>query len=182
MKQALLILFLVAMVFGCSDSKPSETETAANNALQVENDSLKALIAKNKTDTKMQITTFLTFQENNAEAAMNFYVGLFENSEVLNVQRYGKDGPAKEGSIMMARFRLNGKEIICSDSYIKHEWTFTPGVSLFVECRSVEELEKLFQALSENGKVMMPLDNYGFSEKFGFVEDRFGISWQLNYQ
>lgn len=70
---------------------------------------------------------------------------------------------------------------MCSDSYIKHAWDFTPGVSMFVECRSIEELEKLLKALSENGQVLMPADNYGFSEKFAFLEDRFGISWQLNF-
>ncbi|MEO1435041.1 MAG: VOC family protein [Bacteroidota bacterium] len=126
------------------------------------------------------MSTFLTFQENNAEEAMNFYVELFDNSKILEVQRYEAGGPAPEGSILFARFSLNGKEVRCSDSYIKHEWDFTPGVSLFVDCTSKEELEKLFTSLSEGGQVMMPLDNYGFSQRFGFVEDRFGISWQLN--
>lgn len=112
---------------------------------------------------------------------MNFYVGLFDNSEVVSVQRYGSGGPAKEDSIMVARFRLNGRDFMCSDSYVQHAWNFTPGVSMFVECRSSEELEQLFQALSENGQVMMPIDNYGFSEQFAFVEDRFGVSWQLNF-
>jgi len=127
---------------------------------------------KNKNKMKKQISTFLTFQENNAEEAMNFYVGLFENSKIIDVQRYGKDGPAKEGTIMVARFELNGSQFACSDSYIKHEWTFTPGVSNFVECKSDDEIENFFAKLSENGKVMMPLNNYGFSQKFGFVEDR----------
>jgi len=131
---------------------------------------------------KGQITTFLTFQENNAEEAMNFYVGLFENSKIIDVKRYGKDGPAKEGTIMVAKFELNGSQFACSDSYIKHNWTFTPGVSNWIECESDGEIENLFAKLSENGKVMMPLDDYGFSLKFAFVEDRFGISWQLNLQ
>ncbi len=129
-----------------------------------------------------QITTFLTFQENNAEEAMNFYISLFDNSKVTNVQRHGKGGPAKEGSIMIARFELNGKQFICSDSYVKHAWTFSPAISLYVECGSESELDKLFHELSEKGKVYMPLDNYGFSQRFGWVEDRFGISWQLNLQ
>ena len=55
---------------------------------------------------KQQITTFLTFQENNAEGAMNFYVELFDNSEVLEIQRHGKDGPGKEGTIMVARIYI----------------------------------------------------------------------------
>jgi len=127
-----------------------------------------------------RVKTFLTFQENNAEEAMEFYVSLFDNSEVLDVQRYGNDGPAIEGSIMLARFSLDGMEILCSDSYIRHEWDFTPAVSLFVECDSEEQLNQLFEKLSADGKVYMPLGNYGFSQKFGFVEDRFGVSWQLN--
>jgi len=131
---------------------------------------------------RQQITTFLTFQENNAEEAMNFYVALFDNSEILEIKRYGKDGPAKEGTIMIATFKLNGKDFICSDSYVKHEWTFTPGVSMFVDCKTENELEQFFKKLSEDGKVFMALDNYGFSRKFSWVEDKFGISWQLNLQ
>ncbi len=113
---------------------------------------------------------------------MNFYVELFDNSEVLEIQRHGKDGPGKEGTIMVARFTLNGKEFICSDSFVKHEWTFTPAISMYVECTTESELEKLFKALSEDGKVFMNLDNYGFSQKFGWVGDKFGITWQLNLQ
>jgi len=131
---------------------------------------------------KQQITTFLTFQENNAEAAMNFYVELFDNSEILEIQRYGKDGPGKEESTMIARFTLSGKEFICSDSFVKHEWTFTPAISMYVECTTESELEKLFKKLSEDGKIFMKLDNYGFSQKFGWVGDKFGITWQLNLQ
>lgn len=131
---------------------------------------------------KNQITTFLTFQENNAEEAMNFYVESFDNSKIVDVQRHGKGGPAKEGTILMAMFELNGKQFICSDSYAKHEWNFTPAVSMFVECKTESELDTLFDKLSENGKVFMPLDNYGFGTRFGWVEDKFGVSWQLNFQ
>ncbi|MBB5437648.1 putative 3-demethylubiquinone-9 3-methyltransferase (glyoxalase superfamily) [Pedobacter sp. AK017] len=129
---------------------------------------------------KQQVTPFLTFQENNAEQAMNFYISLFENSGIIEVQRYGNDGPGKEGTIMKAIFELNGKEFICSDSFIKHHWNFTPAISNWVECRNETELVDLFSKLAENGKVMMPLDDYGFSEKFGWIADQFGISWQLN--
>ena len=129
-----------------------------------------------------QISTFLTFQENNAEEAMNFYVELFDNSKIIEVQRYGEAGPAKEGTIMKAVFELNGSRFICSDSYIKHGWTFTPAMSNWVDCESDEQLVKFFSRLSANGVVMMPLNNYGFSHKFGWVADRFGVSWQLNLQ
>ncbi|HLQ99857.1 MAG TPA: VOC family protein [Sphingobacterium sp.] len=127
-----------------------------------------------------QITTFLTFQENNAEEAMNFYIDLFDGAKIISINRFGEEGPAKAGSIQKAVFELNGKQFICSDSYIKHNWDFSPAISMFVECNTSKELENLFEKLSKSGKVFMPLDNYGFSRKFGWVEDKFGISWQLN--
>ncbi len=131
---------------------------------------------------KSQITTFLTFQDNKAEEAMTFYVELFDNSKISDVQRYGKDGPGKEGTLIKAVFELNGKQFICSDSFIQHDWTFTPAVSNWVECGTEQEIEHLFAKLSENGDVKMPLDNYGFSKQFAFVEDRYGVSWQLNLE
>ncbi|WP_235982501.1 VOC family protein [Gelidibacter maritimus] len=182
MKKPIRLIILTLILFGCSEYNTDKSKVIQIDKLQSENDSLKTIINKDKTDMKTQISTFLTFQENNAEEAMNFYVELFDNSEIVDVQRYGKDGPAKEGTIMKATFKLNGKEFICSDSPIKHEWDFTPGVSIWVECESDEELKKFFEKLSENGKVMMPIDNYGFSQKFSFVEDKFGVSWQLNLQ
>ncbi len=127
-----------------------------------------------------QIATFLTFQTENAEQAMNFYISLFNNSEIIDVKRWGKDSPGKEGTIMHATFSLNGNLFMCSDSPPIHEWGFTPAVSNFVECTNEQELTQLFEKLSDQGKVMMPLNNYGFSQKFGFVEDQFGVSWQLN--
>ena len=63
---------------------------------------------------------------------------------------------------------------------MKHDFTFTPAMSLFVDCDNTEELERAFAALSEGGKVFMPLDDYGFSKRFGWCSDRFGVSWQLN--
>jgi predicted 3-demethylubiquinone-9 3-methyltransferase (glyoxalase superfamily) len=83
---------------------------------------------------------------------------------------------------MHATFELNGKRFMCSDSPPVHNWDFTPAVSVFVECTSEEEVDRLYSKLSENGQVAMPLDNYGFSRKFGWVIDRFGVSWQLNLQ
>ncbi len=180
MKNTTPLLILAILTFSCCGTKHNKGTMDELQALRTELDSLKNLTTKRSSDAKGQIMTFLTFQENNAEEAMNFYVGLFENSKITTIQRYGKDGPAKEGTIFMATFELNGSLFACSDSYIKHEWTFTPGVSNFVECKSDGEIENLFAKLSENGEVLMPLNNYGWSSKFAFVEDRFGVSWQLN--
>ncbi len=69
---------------------------------------------------------------------------------------------------------------MCIDSPIKHEFTFTPSISIFVECESDAEIEDVFGRLLSGGNVLMPLGNYGFSTKFGWLKDRFGPSWQLD--
>jgi predicted 3-demethylubiquinone-9 3-methyltransferase (glyoxalase superfamily) len=66
------------------------------------------------------------------------------------------------------------------DSAAAHNFTFTPAFSIFVICESESELEKLYEALNTGGEALMPLDNYGFSRKFGWVKDRYGVSWQMN--
>ncbi len=180
MNKIISLLILMFFINSCSNSNSKNDANEELIALRSELTNLKKLVAVSEGDANKQIATFFTFQENNAEEAMNFYISLFENSRVVDVQRYGKDGPAKEGTILMATFELNGSKFACSDSYIKHEWTFTPGVSVFVECSSTIEIENLFAKLSDGGTILMPLDNYGWSSKFAFVEDRFGVSWQLN--
>jgi len=126
-----------------------------------------------------KITPFLMF-EGSAEAAMRFYVSLFHKSEVKQLERYGPDEAGAEGSVKRADFVIAGQEIICIDSPAKHAFTFTPSVSLFVECESEAELDAAFGELSAEGAVLMPPDSYGFSRKFAWVNDRFGVSWQLN--
>lgn len=125
------------------------------------------------------ITPFLMF-EGQAEAAMSFYVSLFERSEILSLTRYGPNEAGAEGSVMHAVFSLNGREFMCIDSNVRHEFTFTPAMSLYVNCKSEAEIDRLYEALSSDGKVLMPLDAYLFSKKFAWIADRFGVSWQLN--
>lgn len=126
-----------------------------------------------------KITTFLMF-EGVAEEAMNFYVSLFPGSEIRQIERYGLGEPGPEGTVKKATFALLGQEFLCIDSPMKHAFTFTPSVSLFVDCESEAELESTFSQLSAGGAVLMPLADYGFSTRFGWVNDRFGLSWQLN--
>jgi predicted 3-demethylubiquinone-9 3-methyltransferase (glyoxalase superfamily) len=127
-----------------------------------------------------QISPFLMFQERNAEQAMTFYTSLFDDGRVLDVARYGPDGPGPEGTVQVARFTLAGQEFRCSDSPVAHDFGFTPSLSLWLETRSAEELERLYTALADGGTELMPLGDYGFSRRFGWVNDRFGVSWQLN--
>ncbi|MEU1039678.1 VOC family protein [Streptomyces sp. NPDC005551] len=126
-----------------------------------------------------KITTFLMF-EGNAEDAMTFYTSVFDDADVVSITRYGANGPGRPGSVQHATFTLAGEEFMCIDSPAQHDFTFTPAVSLFVQCDSEAELDRLFAALVERGAVLMPLGDYGFSAKFGWVNDRFGVSWQLN--
>lgn len=180
MKRIISIVFFGLTVLSCSNYKNERNHQSAINKLQTENDSLKTLLTPNKTILKNQMIRSLTFQDGNAENAMNFYVGLFDNSKIINVNRWGKGAPNTEGKIMLATFELDGNLFMCSDSPSIHDWNFTPAVSNYVECDNESELQRLFSNLSEKGKVMMEINNYGFSQKFGFIEDQFGVSWQLN--
>src|SRR4051812_26822400 len=109
---------------------------------------------------------FLMFQGVQAEEAMRFYVSLFPDGEILEIARYGPGQPGPEGSVVRAAFRVAGQAVMCTDSFVKHDFTFTPAVSLFVECESEEQLRRLAEKLSENGRTFMPLGNYGFSRLF----------------
>ncbi|MFD0962824.1 VOC family protein [Pseudofulvibacter geojedonensis] len=180
MKKIIPLLILSTILVNCTNSKVENDTIQELNLVKKERDNLQENIHKVKASQHHKIASFLTFQEENAEQAMNFYINLFNNSKVISLKRWGKNSSGKEGSIMHATFKLNNKLFMCSDSPIKHNWDFTPAVSNYVECENEQELSKLFIKLSEKGKVMMPLNNYGFSTKFGFVEDQFGVSWQLN--
>ena len=126
------------------------------------------------------VSTFLMFQEGNAQEAMSLYESVFPGARIEQIERYGPGEPGPEGTVKVAHFDLNGHRLMFSDSYVKHGFTFTPSTSLFVDFASAEELDSTFAKLANGGKVFMPLDNYGFSRRFGWCSDRFGVSWQLN--
>ena len=123
---------------------------------------------------------FLMFQNQDAEAAMRFYVALFADGEIRRLDRYEAGGPAPAGTVSRGVFAVAGQSVMCTDSYVRHAFGFTPSMSLFVECEDEAELERLATALSDSGQVLMPLGDYGFSRRFAWVNDRFGVSWQLN--
>ncbi len=127
-----------------------------------------------------KVTPFLMFQDANAEEAMNFYTSIIEDSEIKSIVRYGPNQPGgDEGTVMHATFSLKGQEFMCIDSNIKHQFSFTPSFSIYLTCSSEEEIDHLYQKLKEDGQELMPIGNYGFSKKFGWLNDRFGVSWQL---
>jgi predicted 3-demethylubiquinone-9 3-methyltransferase (glyoxalase superfamily) len=126
-----------------------------------------------------QVRPFLMFT-GEAEAAMTFYVSLFPDGAVRDIVRYGPGESGPDGTIKRASFAIGGQTIDCSDSPPVHDFTFTPSFSLFVECDADDELARLVAALAAGGTTLMPLDDYGFSRRFAWVSDRFGVSWQLN--
>ena len=138
----------------------------------------------------MKTTTFLTFVGNQcgkAEEAINFYTSIFPNSEFKNIKKYSEGEPGGTPELIKyGVFTLNGTDYMVSESNYNHDWSFTPAISLFVSDSSNEVIQTLFEKLSSNGgQVMVPLmdyegdGDYGFGTKFGWCQDKYGISWQL---
>lgn len=125
-----------------------------------------------------KITPFLMFQ-GNAEAAIQFYTTIIEDSSIKNVIRYGKDEAGEEGSVMQAVFTLKNQEFMCIDSNISHDFGFTPSFSIYVECETEEQIDHYYQAFVSGGQELMALGDYSFSRKFGWIIDKYGVSWQF---
>ena len=125
-----------------------------------------------------KITTFLMF-EGKAQEAIDFYLSLFKRSEVVNITKY--DSGEMSGKIQFGVIKINGIDLIFLDSSINHDFSFTPSMSLFVNCESEEEVDNLFVKISLEGNVLMPLDIYPFAKKYAWVADKFGVTWQLSF-
>lgn len=125
------------------------------------------------------VRPFLMF-EGNAEAAMRAWVALVPGSRIVEVQRYGPGGPAPEGTVMRGVCEIAGQVVQVTDSFVHHAFTFTPSFSFFVECDSDAQIDALWAAMLDGGSALMEIGNYGFSRRFGWLNDRFGVSWQLN--
>ncbi len=113
-----------------------------------------------------KIVPFLWF-DHQAEEAMNFYVSLFHDSKVLSVTRYGAAGPGPKGSVMSATFQLEGQEFYALNG--GPQFSFTPAISLFVNCEAQQEVDELWEKLSEGGE----------KQPCGWLKDRYGLSWQI---
>ena len=128
-----------------------------------------------------KITPFLWFN-NNAKDAANFYTSIFKNSKIENINYYGETGGKVSGkpigSILTVSFQLAGQNFIAING--GPNFTFTPAISFFVSCETSQELDELWKNLSDESTVLMELGKYPFSEKFGWLEDKYGVSWQLN--
>ena len=123
----------------------------------------------------------LMFQNGRAREALRRYEEVFDGDFAIDqLDTYADDGAGPAGQVQLAVCTLLGQQITCIDSPVEHDFDMTPAISLFVECDDADELERLFAALAEDGEVFMPLDDYGFSHRYGWVQDRYGVPWQLN--
>src|SRR3954451_6666824 len=112
------------------------------------------------------ITPFLWFDDR-AEEAMNFYTSIFKDSKVGSITRYGDAGPGPKGSVMSATFQLNGQDFMALNG--GPHFTFTPAISFFVSCETQEEVDELWEKLSEGGTTL----------QCGWLTDKFGLTWQI---
>ena len=126
-------------------------------------------------------TPFLMFQGGKGEEAINFYLSLFPGAAIEQMDRFAAGEPGPEGTIKRAVFSIAGQRVMVHDSFIKHGFDFTPSFSFFIDCDSEDELRRLAAALLEGGNEYMPIGNYGWSELFTWVGDRFGVTWQLSF-
>ena len=115
---------------------------------------------------------------NQAEEAVNFYTGLFKNSKITDITRNTEGSPAgAPGTVLTIGFTLEGYQFMALNG--GPEFTINPSISFFVHCNTADEVEALWNKLSDGGTARMPLDKYPFSDKYGWIEDKFGVSWQL---
>jgi predicted 3-demethylubiquinone-9 3-methyltransferase (glyoxalase superfamily) len=114
-----------------------------------------------------KITPFLWF-DNQAEAAMNFYVSIFRNAKVLGVTRFGDAGPGPKGAVMTAAFELDGQEFAALNG--GPQFPFTPAVSFVVNCETQQEVDEYWEKLTAGG---------GSPQPCGWLKDKYGLSWQI---
>ena len=113
-----------------------------------------------------KITPFLWFDDK-AEEAMNFYISIFKNSKVISVSRYGKDAPYPEGTAFIVSFQLDGQEFMALNA--GPQFKFTEAISLFVNCEKQQEVDFLWEKLSDGGE----------KGRCGWLKDKYGLSWQI---
>src|SRR5712691_8980367 len=113
-----------------------------------------------------KIIPFLWFDAE-AEKAANFYVSIFPNSKVLSVTRYGDAGPGPKGTVMTARFELNGQEFVALNG--GPLFKFTEAISFVVNCETQKEVDEFWEKLSSGGE----------KSRCGWLKDKYGLSWQI---
>ncbi len=112
------------------------------------------------------ITPFLWF-DGKAEEAINFYTSIFRDSKIGSITRYGEEGPGPKGTVMSTTFQLNGQDFMALNG--GPQFTFSAAISFFVNCETQEEVDELWEKLSEGGE----------KQRCGWLKDKYGVSWQI---
>jgi predicted 3-demethylubiquinone-9 3-methyltransferase (glyoxalase superfamily) len=113
-----------------------------------------------------KITPFLWF-DGNAEEAANHYISIFKNSKMGKISRYGDAGPGPKGSAISVTFQIEGQEFFALNG--GPQFKFTPAISFFVNCETQKEVDELWEKLSAGGR----------TDRCGWLQDKFGVSWQI---
>lgn len=137
-----------------------------------------------QTNGNQKITPYLWF-DHEAEEAASFYVETFgavgRPSKIGRVSRYSEEVAEATGipagTAMTLDFTLDGYQFIALNG--GPEFRFTPAISFFINCETADEVETLWKKLSEGGETLMPLDSYPFAERYGWLNDKYGVSWQI---
>ncbi|MBV8148984.1 MAG: VOC family protein [Candidatus Eremiobacteraeota bacterium] len=111
-----------------------------------------------------KIRPFLLFDDE-AEDAANFYTSIFENSKILNVARYGEDGPGPDGAVMMVTFELAGQTFMALNMFSPQE----TEPSFYVDCQTQSEIDRFWERLSDGGE----------KNVCGWLTDKFGVTWNI---
>ena len=157
-----LLLSLAALLASCASAPDADTDASETPAAA------------------SRMSPFLMFTDGGAADAMDYYASLFDDSEILQKDLFGPGEAGVEGTVMFGMIRIAGQRLLFTDAPPGRDMGFNPSFSLFVDCESVEEIERLAATLAEGGMMIMPLGEYGWSDRFGWVQDRNGLSWQLN--
>jgi predicted 3-demethylubiquinone-9 3-methyltransferase (glyoxalase superfamily) len=113
-----------------------------------------------------KITPFLWF-DTQAEDAARFYTSIFKNSKIARINRYGDAGPGPKGTVMIVEFEMNGQQFLALNG--GPQFKFTQAVSFVVNCETQQEVDELWEKLSQGGR----------KDRCGWLTDKFGLSWQI---
>jgi predicted 3-demethylubiquinone-9 3-methyltransferase (glyoxalase superfamily) len=125
----------------------------------------------------MQNIAICLLFNNQAEEAVKFYTSLFKNSSIIETSYSNEGSPMPKGGVLKMGFRLEDQDLIALNSGA--DFTFNPSISFSVTLDNETELDTLWTKLSEGGSVLRPFQKYEWSEKYGWLSDKYGVSWQL---
>lgn len=115
---------------------------------------------------------FVGEQPVKTEEAIKRYTSLFPKSKVIDIEHFQPGEHEPEGSVKIAHFTINSTEFMAMDSHLDHGFDLMPSMSLYVQCDTQHEIKKVCHALSGGGPELMPLDDSGFSQKYGWLNDK----------